>query len=502
MIKIRTTKTASGKTAVQVVNYSNQKTIILKHLGSAKTEIEVKQLYLQGKQFIESKLGISPLFPELSSLHRRQVVSQLMDSVAIRPTRHLTVYQLLSDWYRHCGFDQLSCELLKDLVIIRLIEPTSKQRSVLLLRRHFLRKYSLTKVYRQLQTFKQYKKQAESCAIAFAKLHYGFAFSLVFYDVTTLYFESFTPDELRKCGFSKDNKSNQPQIIVGLVVDQQGFPISYAVFEGNTFEGHTMIPIILDLKKQHGIETLTVVADAAMLSQANMDELTNHKLSYIVGARIGNLSQKIIQEISTSLNKNEHQYFTMTTSRGKLICDYSKSRAAKDKSDCNKQLARAKIQVGHPEQVVRKSKFVKAITKTKLILNQDLITKAESLEGIKGYYTNLDNVDESLIVKRYHDLWHVEKSFRIAKSDLLARPIFHFKKESIESHLLIVFISLCLTKSLELTTNMSIKRIKDLLWQIEDIEFEDLQTHDIYHKQTSFESPELDTVLQKIKVTY
>lgn len=224
MIRVRTTKTGSGKTAVQVVNSTHAKTTIIKHLGSAATKEEIEQLKYLGEQYIETNEGVSPLFPQLSSLDRRRQVSALMESITVKNTRHLTVYQLLISWYHHCGFDQLQSDLLRDLSLIRLFEPASKRRSVSLLARHFLKTYSLTEVYRELKTLNRLKLKVEAVAVAFAKTHYDFDFTLVFYDVTTLYFESFTPDDLRKCGFSKDNRANQPQVLVGLIVDHQGFP--------------------------------------------------------------------------------------------------------------------------------------------------------------------------------------------------------------------------------------------------------------------------------------
>lgn len=502
MIRVRTTKTKSGKTAVQVVNSTHDKTTVFKHLGSVTTKEEIDRLKHLGEQYIEAEEGVIPLFPQLSSLDRRRQVLSLMESIVVKSTRHITVYNLLLSWYHHCGFDQLGSGLLRDLSLIRLFEPTSKRQSVSLLDQHFLKQHSLTKVYRELKSLGQLKPEAEKVAMAFAKTHYNFNFTLVFYDVTTLYFESFTPDDLRKCGFSKDNKANQPQIIVGLIVDHQGFPVSYALFEGNTFEGHTMTPVILELKRQHQIETLTVVADAGMVSFANMQALDSQGISYIVGARLGNLPASTIQQISENLNQIENKYFTTQTKQGKLICDYSQKRATKDKSDRLKQLARTKVQINHPEQVTRKAKFVKIGTSTELTLNQALVHKAELLEGIKGYYTNLTNTPESTIISRYHDLWRVEKSFRIAKSDLLARPMFHYKRQNIEAHLLIVFVSLCLAKSLELKTNMSIKHVTELLWKIEDVEFVDSQTQDVFHKQTTNDSTELKELLTTIKSAY
>ena len=497
MIRVRQVKTSSGKTAVQVVSRTHKKTLILKHLGSAETDIEINNLINLGKQFIENQLGYKSLFSEFSANTRNIQVGELLNSLEVRPTRHLSVHQILIDWYRHCGFSLINSPILRDLSIIRLIEPTSKLQSIKLLARHFLKNYSESTIYHQLPKLAFLKAKAESIAIDFAKAHYNFSFSLVFYDVTTLYFESFTPDELRKCGFSKDGKSNQPQIVIGLVVDHQGFPISYGLFEGNTFEGHTMIPVILELKKKYQINDLIIVADAGMISFANIEKLNEQNLNYIVGARVKNLPINTIKLISTSLNKTENKYFSLITKHGRIVCDYSKKRATKDKGDRLKQLTKAKFQLDNPNTALRKNKFVKTISSTKLSLNQGLIDKSELLDGIKGYCTNT-NIDDQLIVSRYHDLWHVEKSFRIAKSDLLARPIFHFKKASIEAHLLIIFISLCMAKSLELATGLSIKKITELLWLIEDIEFQDQQTKEIYHKKTTVDSPELEKMLSTI----
>jgi transposase len=322
--------------------------------------------------------------------------------------------------------------------------------------------------------------------------------TLIFYDVTTLYFESFTDDELRKCGFSKDHKAGQPQIVVSLVVDRQGFPLGFDLFEGDKFEGHTFIPTILKFKQTHQITSLTVVADAGMLSETNMQSLVDHGLTYVVGARVANLGLNTIEQISTDLSAQENKYVSVQTKLGKLICDYSKSRAAKNKSDRLKQLQRAKEQLDNPQKLKRKSRFIKTTSRIDLTLNQELVRKDELLEGVKGYYTNLTDVDEQTIVARYKDLWHVEKSFRMAKSDLQARPIFHHKRSSIEAHLLIVFISLCLAKAMEMATGVSIKKITDILWTVHDVELTDCKTGDKYHKRTDYTSKSNNEVIHKL----
>jgi transposase len=330
----------------------------------------------------------------------------------------------------------------------------------------------------------------------------GFNFSIVFYDVTTLYFETFKEDaeNFKKPGFSKDNKPQQPQIVIGLVVNQDGYPIAIDIFPGNTFEGHTMIPVLRKLQKAHGIKTLTVIADAGMLSQSNIEEIENAGLTYIVGARLGNMPTDKLRQISKNLNKTEGVYYRGALPRGILVCDYSQKRANKDRSDRKKQLKKAEYQIENPDKIKKRTRFVMEESKAKIKLNQGLIEKDELREGIKGYHTNLEFTENSLIIQRYKDLWHVEKSFRIAKSDLQARPIFHRKKDSIETHILIVFVSLCLTKSIELKTGYSIKRVRDMIWKILDIEFVDTLTNKQFIKRMKTSGNPMAELLKKLNV--
>ena len=227
-----------------------------------------------------------------------------------------------------------------------------------------------------------------------------------------MYFETFKEDKdnFRKPGFSKDGKHAQPQILVSLVVTKEGYPIAVDIFEGNTFEGHTMIPVILNFKNTHNITNLTVVADAGMLSLDNTQKLSSKNLNYIVGARLSNLPLKTIKEMAVILNKNEGIYFQTETPNGTLICDYSVKRATKNRFDREKQIQKAQNQINNPGKI-KKLRFLKqtANSKSKYELNQKLIEKQELLDGIKGYLTNLKEIDPKLIISRYKDLWHVEK---------------------------------------------------------------------------------------------
>lgn len=485
MFTIRETKTGSGKTAVQVVSRRYHQTEIIKHVGTGNNLEEISRLKVLANQFIRKKEGLVSLFPDFDWENDNDLV--LVSNLEIVGYKHQFAYDYLLKFYCLNGFDKIDSEILKDLCLIRIVEPVSKRQSLVLLNEYFGKKYSASTFYKTIGKLASFKDQAEQLAISYAKKHLNFDFSIVFYDVTTLYFETFEEDNLRKPGFSKDNKSNQPQILIVLVVNDNGYPIATNIFEGNKFEGHTIIPIVLALKEKHQIKNLTVVADAAMLSRNNMEELNNNGLNYIVGARLSNLKEDLTKQISSEISGVPEKYFktkTETNGLGYLICDFSPLRALKDKSDRKKQLIRAQNQINNPAKFLKRSRFVNEETKSVYRLNEQLIRQDELLDGIKGYYTNLKSLDSNLIVSRYHDLWKIEKAFRIVKSDLLARPVFHRKRENIETHVLIVFLALCVAKSIEIKTRMSIKKIREKIWRVLDVELRDKLTGKTFIKQT------------------
>lgn len=328
---------------------------------------------------------------------------------------------------------------------------------------------------------------------------FDFDFAIVFYDVTTLYFETFKADDFRKTGFSKDNKSNQPQIVVGLVVNKDGFPVAYDLFPGNTFEGHTLIPIIKDFKKKHNIKNLTVVADAAMISADNINNLKSAKIDYIVGARLGNLQADVLSSINKQLPRTDLANIRLSTNLGYLVCDFSKKRFAKDKFEMEKQIAKAKEILKHPGKK-KKVKFIKT-TEAKDQLNTELIDKTNILLGIKGYYTNLDEktISNKLVIERYHQLYKIEQAFRISKHDLKTRPIFHFKEEPIRLHILICFMALAVSKYVEIKTNQSLQAFLSKCKKITDARILNKINNKIILMRVPL-SVEVSTLLQKLKL--
>ena len=242
------------------------------------------------------------------------------------------------------------------------------------------------------------------------------------------------------------------------MVTKEGFPISYEVFSGNTVEGHTIIPVVNGFIEKNQVKEFTVVADAAMISRENIRQLTDSKINYIVGARIGNISSNLVREIDENISRVDGSSIRIKTDNGYLICSYSSVRYRKDLYEMNKQIDRARLVIDNPSKNKR-LKFIHA-NNQKIELNQKLIDKTKTLLGIKGYYTNLEEsiASNSTIIDRYHELYRIEQAFRISKSDLQTRPIFHFKEEPIKLHILICFTALVLSKHLELRTDMSIKK--------------------------------------------
>jgi hypothetical protein len=478
MYSVRKVKTKSGATAIQVVQYVGHRSKTAKHIGSSKNDIEIGVLRQNALEWIENKTSQTTIFPE-----QKQKVLFVDRGICTGVTHHFA-YQFFLHCIKECGLSHLP-RLLLDLVVIRLIEPASKLRSIDLLTHYFGIKYS-QRIYRNIPKLIAHKTDIEECAYKVAQEKFNEPFYFVLYDVTTLYFESFKADELKTQGFSKDNKSQQPQIVIGLMVTQTGFPLSYQVFSGNTFEGKTMLPIVENFISNHPHAKPIVVADAAMLDEKRLVELKQKKISYIVGARLANAGTDLIKQIHNSLNGIHGAVARFNSRHGHLICDFSQKRYKKELNDLNKLIQKADELVAKQSSGI-KAKFIKRISKEKIELNTALIEKRKLLLGIKGYCTDLSEqqLSNELVISRYHHLWHIEQSFRMSKFDLEARPIYHQKEDAIRSHVLICFVALMIERFLELNTKLSLRDIRFLVWNITETHIQDQLTKEVF----TFRSP-------------
>jgi len=456
---------------------AGRKNRVVKHLGTARNSLEENQLAELGQQFLDDKRLKSGRLSLFDSRYDKNSWEEFLSKLEFVSALDTPTFDFFNYFYRLIGFGVLDDDCFCDLVIARIIWPLSKAKTRNFLQTNLNKNYSLTAIYREMKTdiLKDYQGKIESVLWDFSQKQ-DKSISVLFFDVTTLYFETSNEDDFRKCGFSKDHKFNQPQVTVTLTVTPTGFPLHLRSFSGNKFEGHTIIPCISDICQKHGLNDLVVVADSAMVSSSNMEELERHNLKFIVGARLGNLSQTIFNQIvAVPKTDGATQRFNLGNKRA-LIVSYSQKRAVKDRSDREKQLKRANYALDNPTTIARNFKFLEKTKFGEFSLNQNLLAKAEQLEGLKGYITNAIYLTDIEIIAKYSQLWQVEKSFRISKSDLKARPIFHTAKEKIEAHLLIVFTALAIIRLAENTTKLSRAKILERLRPVKQIIIEDKLT--------------------------
>lgn len=360
---------------------------------------------------------------------------------------------MLLDQYNRLGFNELDDLDFAYLCIARIVEPTSKFDSLRVLADLGVEGISKDRLYRCLTRVieKEYRSQiANHC---FKKADKN-GISLVLYDVTTLYFESQQEDDFRKSGMSKERRL-EPQIVVGLLVDQFGFPLAVNSFEGNKAETKTILPVINEFKREHNLTNITIVADAAMLSADNLRALVKEGYHYIVGSRMHKIPYEIAEYQKRGEKLSDNQIISTQTDEYRIIYQYRAKRAALDIHNIEKQVAKA-MKIINNQTPASRAKFLAIKAKEKK-LNQVLIDKAYTLAGIKGYVTNLKHPDDK-IIEYYHQLFNVEASFRMAKSDLKARPIFHYRHEAIDAHLTVVLTSLAIGRTIEKLSGVSLKQ--------------------------------------------
>jgi hypothetical protein len=436
MAFIRRVKTTSGATAVQIAYKHKGKIFKIIHIGSAHTEEELKILLAIARKRLQANQ--LALIPEAQPSLR----------VSIKRSFSGLLWNILREQYNQLGFTRLKDEAFEALCLARIVEPTSKLDSLRVLADLGVGPIDQNKLYRSLAKAadQDYRKIISQACFEHVG---GHGLTLILYDVTSLYFEVQEEDDYRKAGLSKERRL-EPQIIIGLLVDRNGFPLGLHSFEGNKAETKTILPVIEAFQAQHGQTKVTIVADAAMLSATNLAALTEAGYTYIVGSRLHKVPYDIAEYQKTG-EMSDQQIVVSPQEGYRVIYQYR---------NIEKQVVKAK-KVLSGQIPANRTKFLSINAKSKQ-LNQKLIDKARALAGIKGYVTNLDIPDEDVIAY-YHQLFQVEATFRMAKSDLKARPIFHRKRDAIEAHLTIVFAALAIGRNIEYQTGISIKQFVKLL---------------------------------------
>ena len=448
---VRKKANRSGSISVVVVDKSGGKFKEVHKVGVASDASDVEALIVLGNKWIrEYEERIHPTIDFDGEIEKRRLEqSTLIDEYFGRIENvQLNGCELILDRvFDLVGFGRIEDKVFRQLVCSRLSFPASKAATVEYLKNHFDDDVDLSKIYRYLDKLNdRHKSLVQDISVRHTIEVLGGHIGVMFYDVTTLYFETDHEDELRKTGFSKEGRHSNPQIIFGLLVSLDGYPLAYCIHEGNKYEGHTMLPVINEFVRKYDLNGFIVVADSGLMTKANIAELERMGYKYIIGARIKNEPEEVKRQI-LSLPKVSGQMHEIDKG-------YSDDRAGKDAHNRSKGVKRLekKFHSGRltKENINRRgyNKFLDMVGETKVELNRERIWLDAQWDGLKGYLTNTD-IPTGDIFTAYHNLWNVEKAFRIAKSKIEIRPMFHFTRRRIEAHLCICFVALKIYKELE-----------------------------------------------------
>jgi len=498
---VRKVRTASGAVAVQVVKKHRGSREILAHVGSAHTDAELgillekaRAMAIGDQEVLGFEVpahaeriadvaagGAATLFAEPAKAKGSPVGSGRTAATSSR-----LLYEAIGAVYDALGFGVVADEVFRDLVIARIIEPTSKLDSLRVLGDLGADVVSYRTIHRHLKLINSRCYRDALAKRCFEHCTDRGTLSLLLYDVTTLYFEVENEDELRKVGYSKERRID-PQIVVGLLVDRTGFPLQISCFEGSTAETTTIVPIIEAFRKRHDLAAvpMVVAADAGMLSWKNLKALDDAGFSFIVGSRMtkapGDLAGhfhwhgesftdgQIIDTLTprrgaTVVNNIKVKAEPVWTAAAhpkawRAVWQYKAARARRDQKTLNAQEERAKAVVAGDRQA-KITRFV-TVSGDDRTLDEASLKRARDLVGLKGYVTNIDaeQMPATEVISKYHELWHVERSFRMSKTDLRARPIFHHLRESIEAHLTIVFTALAVAHAIQDKTGLAVGNV-------------------------------------------
>ena len=388
---VRKKKNKSGVVSIQIIDKSLGKYKMVKTIGSSSNLTEIDLLYQQGLDYIQHYNGQQTF--DFASQDFKDTVKQSIRNISIEG-----IHLLLGKIYSEIGFDKVCNDLLKQLVLVRLSHPASKLKTTQYLHRYFSIDIKEDRIYRYLdKIYSDHKNTLQQISYNHTKKILGGIISIVFYDVTTIYFQIDDEDEIRKRGFSKEGKHQNPQIVLGLLVGIEGYPLAYEIHEGNKFEGHTMLPIIDSFKYKYDLDKLIVIADSGLLSTANVKELQDKGYEFILGARIKNESETIKQKILAQKLEDKTSTVILKEDGTKLILGYTERRAKKDKHNRERGLMKL-------EQKIRTGKLTKSSINNRgynkylrldgnvtIEIDYDKFNQDVAWDGLKGYVSSPKN---------------------------------------------------------------------------------------------------------------
>ena len=511
---VRKKKNSSGSISIQIIKKMNGKSKVVESIGCSKDDKEIEKLYQKALDRIKE---LEPnLFDAIEQEEEKHQFISLRNDQIVPIGDELFFGKIFDKILSKNVFNKFykskdKFELFKALVISRILYPGSKLYLSDYLYHFKKQDISDEAIYRLVDTL-----YTDEIKTKIEEAIYKYTLSKVnqivvsFYDVTTIYFESESEDDLRKIGFSKEGRLARPQIQLGLFTTLEGYPLSYEVYHGKKFEGHTLLDALKNFQNKFNIKTKPiVVADRGMLNNDNIAYLENNGYKYILGAKIKMLPSNLKEDITNLIFINDnitHQIEINKTIKYKenqgnkkatkdlnisqrLILTYSNQRAKKDKYLRDKALQRLKDKINYSSNITKSdlklshyAKFLDISDECNIQfkLNNTKVIQDEKLDGIKGYITNDFKLKHNDIINHYQNLWHIEKAFRISKTDLQIRPIYHRLETRIKAHILISFVSYAIYKEFEIKTRdikkeykISYKILRDLIKHIFAVKIDD-----------------------------
>lgn len=444
----------SGSTSVVVVDKSGGSFRQVKSFGSSSDPKEIEAMWRQANEWVVRYGGQQLIDFDATEQVRNNYRDMLSN---VERTLQDAPYAILSRVYDDIGFDAVGDDILRHLSIARVCQPMSKVATADYLKSYFDEDVKLHSIYRYMdKLYSTQRELVQRISVEHTMKVLGGRIGLVFYDVTTLYFESAPDpsDELRQNGFSKDGKTAESQVVLGLLVSEDGYPLSYSIFNGKQYEGYTMIPIIDDFVRRFSLTDFIVVADAGLMSEANVRLLEEAGYKYVIGARIRKESPAVKEWMLSIKKVDGHMEEYHKRGGRRLVVSYSESRAKKNAHNRNEGVDRLRHAYAKgtltKDKVNRRgyNKFLDISKDITVTINEDKILEDARWDGLKGYVTNTD-LDMAEVIRQYHGLWVVERAFRIGKGQLEMRPMFHFTEKRIEAHICICFVAYKMYKELE-----------------------------------------------------
>lgn len=457
---VRRKQNRSGSISVQVVEKSkDRRQVVLKSIGSGRTEDEIQELERRGYDYIDSFQG--PMLPGFSEDDNS--LENFLSSIVNNQIQVIGPELIFGTIFDRLGYNAIEYPMFRHLVICRLFNPGSKLKTVEYLADYLHITCSVDKIYRFLDELclrhqndaqSGIKEQVEQITFEHTKQVVGGKIAVCFYDMTTLYFEAAEEDELRHHGFSKDGKHACPQIFLGLLVTTGGNPIGYDIFEGNTVESRTLIPMIQKLSQKFGLGKPVVIADSGLLTKGNIAALQEKGYEFILGARPKNESQEIKTKI-LGMALSDGMITEIDKDDGvRLIVSCSAKRALKESHNRKRGLERLQKSLGSGKLTKQNinnrgyNKYLKMDGNVKISIDIEKFNADAAWDGLKGYVTNT-SLTAKEVIGNYSNLWGIERAFRFNKSDLAVRPIFHRLRNRIEGHLCICFTACTILLELE-----------------------------------------------------